>query len=211
VTARTGGISVVRFRPVPSQGINERLKGFERGVEAHTRIRGITILSSMQLSLILVAAVGVSAQYVENLGKSNYTYNSRLIAPVGVPLPRATPGGLQPAPVAIRPTPIIARPTPIAAAPTTTSQCTVNVFRKPSFARVCTQYQHTVSYTVYTDCHGCELRTLALGVGLVSTTTTRVSQADKIQPCRVVKTVPGATATPVTACRPPLPTKRPPF
>jgi hypothetical protein len=176
VTARTGGISVVRFRPVSSQGIDERLKGFERGVEAHIRIRGITILSSMQLSLILVAAAGVSGQYVDNLSISSYTHSSRLI---GVPLPRATPGGLQPAPVAIRPTPIIARPAPIAAAPTTTSQCTVNVFRKPSFARVCTQYQHTVSYTVYTDCHGCELRTLALGVGLVSTTTTHVSQADK--------------------------------
>jgi hypothetical protein len=180
VTARTGGISVVRFRPVPSQGMNERLKGFERGVEAHTRICGIRFLSSMQLSLILVAAAGVSAQYVDNLGKSNYTHSSRVFAPVRAPLPVATPGGLQPAPVAIRPTPVVARPTPIAAAPTTTSQCTVNVFRKPSFARVCTQYQHTVSYTVYTDCHGCELKTLALGVGLVSTTTTHASQADKI-------------------------------
>jgi hypothetical protein len=148
---------------------------------AHTRIRGITIISSMQLSLILVVAAGVSAQYVDRLlGRSNYTHSSRVLAPVRAPLPMATPGGLQPAPVAIRPTPIVVRPTPIAAAPATTSHCTVNVFKKPSFARVCSRYQHTVSHTVYTDCHGCELRTLALGVGLVSITNAHVSQADEV-------------------------------
>ena len=58
--------------------------------------------------------------------------------------------------------------------------CSINVFKKPSFGRVCSEFQSTITYTVYTNCRGCELKTVPLGLGLVSMATTRVSQADKV-------------------------------
>ncbi|KAH3910839.1 hypothetical protein HBI56_004030 [Parastagonospora nodorum] len=71
--------------------------------------------------------------------------------------------------------------------PTMTPQptCTLTVFREPAFVQDCTFLQHTATATSYTDCHGCALETLVLGLGL---------------PCHAVTNVPGTATTTVTAC-----------
>lgn len=53
-------------------------------------------------------------------------------------------------------------------APTPAPTCTHTILKQPSFARICTNYGKTLTYTSYTDCGvGCTLVTKRLGLGLV--------------------------------------------
>ncbi|KAI8937504.1 hypothetical protein NX059_005222 [Plenodomus lindquistii] len=62
----------------------------------------------------------------------------------------------------------------------------LEILKIPSMETNCTFYETTKTATVYTDCHGCELQTKALGLGL---------------PCRAMATVPGIATKTVTECQ----------
>ncbi|KAF2856637.1 hypothetical protein T440DRAFT_512651 [Plenodomus tracheiphilus IPT5] len=64
--------------------------------------------------------------------------------------------------------------------------CTIELLKIPSVETNCTFYETTQTATVYTDCHGCELQTMALGLGL---------------PCRAIHTVPGTATKTLTECQ----------
>ncbi|KAH7402650.1 hypothetical protein BKA66DRAFT_6177 [Pyrenochaeta sp. MPI-SDFR-AT-0127] len=73
--------------------------------------------------------------------------------------------------------------TPTSTLPTT---CTLNVFRTPTFETYCTLYTKTRTSTSYTDCHGCEIKTKVLGLGL---------------PCQTLTTAFGVAIETIIACK----------
>ncbi|KAH9863519.1 hypothetical protein IAQ61_009797 [Plenodomus lingam] len=79
-------------------------------------------------------------------------------------------------------------PTPVQRAPdgpTPTPTCTLKIFEFPPVQTECTFYENTVTATSYTECHGCAIQTVVLGLGL---------------PCRKIDYLPGDTTTTVTQC-----------
>ena len=79
----------------------------------------------------------------------------------------------------------------ITSAPATTSACTIDVIGNGHIKleeSTCTAYASTVTYTSFTDCGGCSIRTIELGPG----------PADR---CMTWTTV-DSTETTVVACSP---------
>ncbi|KAH9868315.1 hypothetical protein J1614_007387 [Plenodomus biglobosus] len=69
---------------------------------------------------------------------------------------------------------------------TPTPTCTLTIYKIPSVQTNCTFYETTQTATSYTECHGCALHTMALGLGL---------------PCREIHTLPGTATTTATQCQ----------
>ena len=46
--------------------------------------------------------------------------------------------------------------------------CTLTIYEFPPVETDCTFYQEKITSTAYTECHGCALKTIELGIGLVS-------------------------------------------
>ncbi|RMZ72319.1 hypothetical protein GMOD_00007341 [Pyrenophora seminiperda CCB06] len=67
----------------------------------------------------------------------------------------------------------------------TTPGCAITMFELPPVQTNCTFYQETTTQTVYTECHGCTIKRVELGLGL---------------PCQAVTNVPGTATKTVTAC-----------